>query len=96
MEKQQSFFFFFFALFTPYNSRETIINEKNNTELINANLKSLEKMRMYNRSNRKQKTIQKRKYNYLQDLCGNSDITTTGLQRRNKKLYKNFNRIKNA
>ena len=51
---------------------------------------------MFNKSNRKQAKIQKRKYNYLQDLCGNSEITTTDLQRRNIKLYKNFNQIKNA
>ena len=47
-------------------------------------------MQMYNRSNRKQKTVQKRKYNYLQDLCGNSDITTTGLQRQDKKTLQKF------
>ena len=51
---------------------------------------------MFNKSNRKQAKIQKRKYNYLQDLCSKSKITTTDLQRRNIKLYKNFNRIKNA
>ena len=59
-------------------------------------LQNLRKKRMFNKSNRKQAKIQKRKYNYLQDLCGNSDITTTDLQRRNIKLYKNFNQIKNA
>ena len=53
-------------------------------------------MPMYNKSNRKQATIQKRKYNYLQGLFGNSDITTTDLQKRNIKLYKNFNRLKNS
>ena len=59
-------------------------------------LQNLRKKRMFNKSNRKQAKIQKRKYNYLQDLCGNSEITTTDLQRRNIKLYKNFNQIKNA
>ena len=52
---------------------------------------------MFNKSNRKQAAkIQKRKYNYLQDLPRNSEITTTDLQRRNIKLYKNVNQIKNA
>ena len=51
---------------------------------------------MFNKLNGKQAKIQKRKYNYLQDHCGNSEITTTDLQRRNTKLNKNFNRIKNA
>ena len=51
---------------------------------------------MFNKSNKKQTKIQKRKYNYLQDLPHNSEITTTDLQRRNIKLYKNFNQIKNA
>ena len=43
---------------------------------------------MYNKSNRKLAKIQMQNYNYLQDLCGNSGITTTGLQRRNTKRYK--------
>ena len=43
---------------------------------------------MYLKSNRKQEKNQKRKYNYLQDLYGNSEITATDLQRRNTILYK--------
>ena len=43
---------------------------------------------MYNKSNRKQAKIQMQNYNYLQDLYGNSGITTTDLQRRNTKRYK--------
>ena len=51
---------------------------------------------MYNKSYRKHAKIHKRKCIYLQDLYGNSETTTTDLQRRNTKLYKNFNQIKNA
>ena len=51
---------------------------------------------MYNKSYRKHAKIHKRKYNYLQDLYGNSETATTDLQRRNTKLFKNFNQIKNA
>ena len=43
---------------------------------------------MYLKSNKEQEKIQKQKYNYLQDLYGNSEITTTDLQRRNAILYK--------
>ena len=70
--------------------------EKKKYRINKRELKNLRKKRMFNKSNRKQAKIQKRKYNYLQDLCSKSKITTTDLQRRNIKLYKNFNRIKNA
>ena len=43
---------------------------------------------MYNKSNRKQAKIQTQNYNYLQDLSGNSGITTTDVLRRNTKRYK--------
>ena len=43
---------------------------------------------MYNKSNRKHEKIQTQNYNYLQDLYGNSGITTTDLQRQNTKRYK--------
>ena len=43
---------------------------------------------MYNKSNRKDAKIHTQNYNYLQDLYGNSGITTTDLQRRNTKRYK--------
>ena len=43
---------------------------------------------MYLKSNKEQEKIQKQKYNYLQDLYGNSEITTSDLQRRNTILYK--------
>ena len=51
---------------------------------------------MYNKSNRKQAKIQTQNYNYLQDLYGNSGITTTDLQRRNTKRYKKINRKRKA
>ena len=43
---------------------------------------------MFNKSNVKQAKIQKRKYNYLQDHCGNSEITTTDLQRQKQNFTK--------
>ena len=51
---------------------------------------------MYNKSNRKQAKIQTQNYNYLQDLYGNSGITTTDFQRRNTKRHKKINRKRKA